>query len=88
VAASIALEVPAGLGEQVRGVSLSGLAREIPDTELPAAADAFIDRWPLAAAALRPAPRPSANGRVPRPGGPALRPRSRLYEITVAHWVH
>jgi hypothetical protein len=87
VAASIALEVPAGLGDRVRGVSLSGLAQEIPEAELPAATEAFIDRWPRAAAALRPKPRPSPSGPVPRPGGPALTPRSRLYEITVVHWV-
>jgi len=91
VAASIALEVPPGLGGRVRGVTLNGLAREIPDADLPAAAAAFIARWPRAAAALSPlSPRPEispAAPPVPRPGGPPRTPRSRLYEIAVSRWV-
>jgi hypothetical protein len=90
VAASISLQVPAGLGERVRGVSLSGVARVIPEAELPAATAAFVARWPRAAAALRPPDRPPAvpgAPPVPRPTGPALIPRSRLYEISVARWV-
>ena len=74
VAASIALRVPDGLGERVRGVTLSGLAREIPEDELPAAATAFVARWPRAADALR-------------PGTAVTGPRSRLYEIAVVRWV-
>jgi hypothetical protein len=52
VAASIALEVPSGLGSPVRGVTLSGLAQEIPGIALPDAAARFVTRWPRAAAAL------------------------------------
>jgi uncharacterized protein YhbP (UPF0306 family) len=83
VAASIALEVPAGLGDRVRGVSLSGLAREIPEADQPAAAAEFVARWPRAAAALGPLDR-SADPRVrlphhradrPAAGGSSLVPR-------------
>ena len=86
VAASIALEVPAGLGDRVRGVTLSGLARELPDPALPAAAAAFIARWPRAAGALTP---PTPPDRYPTAGngGVAIQARSRLYEIAVAEWV-
>jgi hypothetical protein len=93
VAASMSLEVPAGLGERVRGVTLTGLAREVPEADLPDAAIAFIARWPRAAAALMPQGRPvtptsaTAGPPVPRPAGPCLTPRSRLYEITVVRWV-
>jgi hypothetical protein len=90
VAASIALEVPAGLGERVRGVSLSGLAREVPEADLPAATAAFVARWPRAAAALAPPERPARVGGalpVPRPTPPSLTPRSRLYEIAVVRWI-
>lgn len=72
VAVAIALEIPAGLGERVRGVTLSGLAREIPDDVLPDAAAGFVSRWPRAAAAL---------------SRRAARVRSRLYEIAVVRWV-
>jgi hypothetical protein len=62
VAASIALEVPAGLGERVRGVTLTGLAREIPDADLPEAAAAFVSRWPQAADVLMPGTLPGTSG--------------------------
>ena len=92
VAGSIALEVPTGLGERVRGVTLTGLAREVPEADLPAAAVAFIARWPRAADLLAPAHAAAASTAetalpVPRPAGPCLAPRCRLYEITVVRWV-
>jgi uncharacterized protein YhbP (UPF0306 family) len=91
VAGSVALEVPTGLGERVRGVTLTGLAREVPEADLPEAAVAFVARWPRAAtllpharAELEP---PTRTPPVPRPAAPCLAPRSRLYEITVVRWV-
>jgi Pyridoxamine 5'-phosphate oxidase len=93
VAGAIALDVPAGLGERVRGVTLTGLAREIPKIDRPDAAAAFVRRWPAAAEILAaPSPRPAslrANFDVPKPSRSALAlaPRSRLYEIAVAQWV-
>lgn len=85
VAASIALEVPAGLGERVRGVTLTGLAREIPEDEMPEAASAFISRWPRAADQLTAAR--STRDPVTRSAGFAGSATSRLYEIAVAGWV-
>lgn len=84
VAASIALEVPAGLGDRVRGATLTGLAREIPDSDQPALAAAFVVRWPRSADLLSPA---RSLVTVPVSAAPAEIPRSRLYEIAVVDWV-
>ncbi len=78
VAASIALEVPNRLGERVRGVSLSGLAREVPEADLPRAAKAFVDRWPGAAHLL-----PQASQAFP-PAATATSPASAPVSPPVA----
>jgi hypothetical protein len=59
----------------VRGVALTGSAREVPQGLFPVIAQGFIARWPRAAEALTPV---SAD--------PRSTP-SRLYEIAVAEWV-
>ena len=75
VAAGITLDVPAGLGGQVRGVTLTGKARELPQELFPQAAQDFVARWPGAAAAL-----------TPTTADPKSTP-SRLYEIVVLEWI-
>jgi Pyridoxamine 5'-phosphate oxidase len=76
VAAGMTLSVPEGLGRPVRGVTLTGTAEQVPDSQFRQAADGFVARWPAAAQALRP-----ADG-----DDPASAP-SRIYRIDVAEWV-
>ncbi|MDF5756123.1 pyridoxamine 5'-phosphate oxidase family protein [Spongiactinospora sp. TRM90649] len=59
------------LGQNVRGVSFTGLARELPVVGADAEVHAFTERWPAAAAALD-----------AMPTGP-----TRLYEVVVEAWV-
>ncbi|MGH3831834.1 MAG: pyridoxamine 5'-phosphate oxidase family protein [Pseudonocardiaceae bacterium] len=64
-----------GLGQAVRGVTFTGVARELPTCGTDREVAAFVARWPRAEAALRPeklAHDETAN---------------RLYEVTVAGWV-
>jgi hypothetical protein len=75
VSAGIPLEVPQELGERVRGVTLTGNAREVPQALFPVIAQGFIRRWPRAVGAL-----------TPLTDDPASTP-SRLYEIAVLDWV-
>lgn len=75
VAAGIALAVPSGLGEPVRGVTLTGHAHQVPEELFRPAADDFVARWPDAAGALRPAT-----------ADPLSAP-SQIYQIDVTDWV-
>jgi hypothetical protein len=75
VAAGITLEVPGGLGGRVRGVTLTGNARQVPRDVFPEIAEDFIARWPRAVEAL-----------TPVTADPESTP-SRLYEIAVVDWV-
>lgn len=63
-----------GLGQTARGVTFTGNARELPTRGVDAQAQAFLDRWPTAAA-IDP-------GKLAR-GDTA----SRLYEIDITEWV-
>jgi hypothetical protein len=75
VSAGVPFDVPQELGDRVRGVTLTGNAREVPQVLFPVIAQGFIRRWPRAVEAL-----------TPRTADPASTP-SRLYEIAVLDWV-
>ncbi|MGH3853896.1 MAG: pyridoxamine 5'-phosphate oxidase family protein [Pseudonocardiaceae bacterium] len=64
-----------GLGQAVRGVTLTGVARELPTSGIDREVVAFVARWPRAEAALH--PEKLAHDKMP----------TRLYEVTVAEWV-
>lgn len=64
-----------GLGQTVRGVSFTGVARELPTTGIDEESAAFVARWPLAAEAVSPAVLASGMSPV------------RIYEIAVAEWI-
>jgi nitroimidazol reductase NimA-like FMN-containing flavoprotein (pyridoxamine 5'-phosphate oxidase superfamily) len=73
VAAGIVLEAPTELGDKVRGVTLTGTARELAPPD-PTVAAQFLARWPGAAPALDQA-RANVSSTF-----------SRLYEIAVTGW--
>jgi Pyridoxamine 5'-phosphate oxidase len=64
-----------GLGQVARGVTFSGVARELPTSGIESPLAAFLSRWPRAADAISP-------GKLAR--GEAA---SRLYEVAVHEWV-
>ncbi|WP_147457015.1 pyridoxamine 5'-phosphate oxidase family protein [Micromonospora pisi] len=59
----------------VRGVTFTGTVRAVPQAAVPAAARAFLERWPGAEVAIDP-------DRLARHETP-----SRLYEVAVTEWV-
>lgn len=63
------------LGQQVRGVTFTGRARELPCLGIDAEIDLFTRRWPASTAALN----PDALARAETP--------IRLYDISVNEWV-
>ncbi|MEO7195961.1 MAG: pyridoxamine 5'-phosphate oxidase family protein [Pseudonocardiaceae bacterium] len=64
-----------GLGQAVRGVTFTGVARELPTCGFDREVVAFVARWPRAEAALH--PEKLAHDEIP----------TRLYQVTVAEWV-
>jgi len=62
-----------GLGQKVRGVTFTGVCRELDHVGIDAQIRQFVDRWPTATL--------SANSLASDPAS------SRLYEILVAEWV-
>lgn len=63
------------LGQTVRGVTFTGVARELPMTGVDEEVAAFVTRWPRAETALNPIK--LARGEI----------ATRLYEIMVAEWI-
>jgi uncharacterized protein YhbP (UPF0306 family) len=64
-----------GLGQTVRGVTFTGVARELPTWGVNEEVAAFVARWPRAEAALH--PEKLARREIP----------TRLYEVAVSGWV-
>lgn len=75
VAGSIIAIPLEGLGQIVRGVTFTGVARELPTCGVDGEVAAFVARWPRAEAALHSGK--LARGEIP----------TRLYEVMVAEWV-
>lgn len=64
-----------GLGQAVRGVTFTGVARELPTSGIDREVAAFVARWPRAETALH--PEKLSHGEI----------LTRLYEVTVTEWV-
>jgi hypothetical protein len=75
VAGSIIAVPLEGLGQAVRGLTFTGVARELPTWGVEGEVAAFVARWPRAEAILN--PEKLARGEIP----------TRLYEVAVAEWV-